>query len=201
MALKIGITGGIGSGKSFVSKLFIERGVPVFDTDTVAKELTNTDDVIRTGLVALLGSDVYIGEHLNKRLLADYLFASPDNARQVNAIIHPRVYEAFREWEAACVVQGQTVVAMESAILYESGFHRFVDKVVVVTAPLEVRIRRVMLRDGVLREEVERRIRAQQSDEDKIARADFVILNDGNTNPANAVDEVLTSFEMNLLGR
>lgn len=147
--IKIGITGGIGSGKSYVSHLLEEAGIPVYDTDTEAKKLTLSHPRIREGLLVLLGEDVYKADgSLNKPVLASYLFASTENAGRVNRIIHPCVYEDFQQWADRQAASGTEVVAMESAILFESGFHTAVDYVVMVYAPLELRITRAMQRDA-----------------------------------------------------
>lgn len=176
---KIGITGGIGCGKSYVSRLLAEQGIPVFDCDSQAKELTLHHPQIRKGLIELLGEEVYQGDALNKSLMISYLFASKANAARINAIVHPCVREAFREWTSRCQAQGHAWVAMESAILYESGFDDEVDFVVAVHAPLDVRCQRVVLRDGVSVDAVKKRISAQMSDDEKCQKADFVIENDG----------------------
>lgn len=177
--VRLGITGGIGSGKSYVSHLLIERGIPVFDCDSRAKELTVKHPAIRKGLTGLLGPDVYRDEEINKPLLASYLFASKENANRVNAIIHPCVRESFREWTKLQQEQGKELVGMESAILYESGFEGEVDFVIAVHAPLDVRCERVVLRDHTTVDALKKRIAAQMSDERKCELADFVIENDG----------------------
>lgn len=179
MTIKIGITGGIGSGKSVVSRLLEIMGVPVYISDSEAKRLTQTDRTIREGLTGLLGEDVYAGGMLNKPLLASYLFGSPEHARQVNGIIHPRVKEDFRIWARRHA--DSRIVGIESAILIEAGFASEVDKIVLVYAPEEVRIRRAVARDASSREAIRRRIASQMSDEKKREQADFVIVNDGET--------------------
>lgn len=179
MTIKIGITGGIGSGKSVVSRLLEIMGVPVYISDSEAKWLTQTDRTIREGLTGLLGEDVYAGGMLNKPLLASYLFGSPEHARQVNGIIHPRVKEDFRIWARRHA--NSWIVGIESAILIEAGFASEVDKIVLVYAPEEVRIRRAVARDASSREAIQRRIASQMSDEKKREQADFVIVNDGET--------------------
>lgn len=177
MTIKIGITGGIGSGKSVVSRLLEIMGVPVYISDSEAKRLTQTDRTIREGLIGLLGEEVYAGGVLNKPLLASYLFGSPEHARQVNGIIHPRVKEDFRIWARRHA--DSRIVGIESAILIEAGFASEVDKIVLVYAPEEVRIPRAMVRDASSREAIRRRIASQMSDEKKREQADFVIVNDG----------------------
>lgn len=177
--IKLGITGGIGSGKSVVSHLLQLLGVPVYICDAEAKRLTVSDPQIRAGLTALLGQDVYQGNVLNKKLVADYLFANSAHANQINGIIHPRVKADFEAWiqsHASCPVLG-----MESAILLEAGFATTVDRTIMVYAPREVRVARAMLRDKAGREAVERRVNQQMSDEQKRAQCHHVIVNDGHT--------------------
>lgn len=179
MVIKIGITGGIGSGKSVVSKLLRAMSIPVYLSDDEAKRLTATDETIRKELTALLGDELYQGDVLNKSLLAGYLFASPENAARVNAIIHPVVKQDFRRW---CKENASSsILAMESAILIEAGFAPEVDAVVMVYAPKEVRIRRAMKRDGASRKQIEQRIQNQMDDEVKRAKADYTIINDDKT--------------------
>ncbi|WP_321332640.1 dephospho-CoA kinase [uncultured Bacteroides sp.] len=175
--IKIGITGGIGSGKSVVSHLFGIMGVPIYISDVEAKRLTAHDPVIRELLISLLGDEVYQDEKLNKALLASYLFANSVNMNVVNSIIHPRVKQDFLKWIDAHAVY--EVVGMEAAILIEAGFAEEVDKIVMVYAPLEIRLQRAMLRDSSSREQIMKRIQMQMSDEIKMKRADFVIYNDG----------------------
>lgn len=179
MAIKIGITGGIGSGKSVVSRLLEIMGIPVYISDIEAKRITHTNDVIRRELCALVGQDVFLNGELNRPLLASYIFGSPEHAKKVNAVIHPQVKEDFRRW-----VKGKddiAMVGMESAILLEAGFKQEVDFVVMVYAPLEVRVERAIRRDHSSRELIMKRIEAQMSDEVKRSHADFVIVNDDET--------------------
>lgn len=178
MTLKIAITGGIGSGKSVVSRLLGILDIPVYIADDESKRLTHHDSAIREGLISLLGEEVYDHDgRLNRELLASYLFASPEHTQQINRLIHPRVRVHFQDW-----VIGQTCkpfVGLESAILYEAGFEREVDFVVMVYAPLEVRVERAILRDQVSREQVLKRIQSQMRDEEKLEKADYIIYNDG----------------------
>lgn len=132
---------------------------------------------IRADLIALLGEEVYTAAGLNKPLLAAYIFSSPENAQKVNAIVHPRVKEDFRNWAFRQEQAGGQLVGVESAILFESGFDREVDKTLTVSAPLELRITRVMERDRVGREQVLERITAQISDEERNRLSDFSVEN------------------------
>lgn len=192
MAIKIGITGGIGSGKSVVSRLLEVMGVPVYISDVETKKLMLTDGEIRRKLVDLLGDEVYAGGVLNKPMLASYLFASEQHAGEVNAIVHPQVKKDFRRW-----VQEHEkfpLVGIESAILIEAGFTAEVDKVLMVYAPREVRIARAIERDSSSRELIEQRIRSQMDDEVKCRQADFVIVNDGEKALIPQVRELLASL-------
>lgn len=158
--LKIAITGGIGSGKSFIARQLTSLfGVPVYDSDTEAKRLNEESPEIRKGLVALCGEGVYDADgHLCKPVLAAYVFASDENARRVSQVVHPVVKADFLEW-----AQRQTapVVAIETALLEQSGLDAVVDKVIRVDAPLETRIARAMSRDSATREQIMERIRRQ----------------------------------------
>jgi dephospho-CoA kinase len=177
--IKIGITGGIGSGKSYVAHLLEKKGIPLYDTDREAKRLTVTHPQIREKLSDLLGAEVYHTDGtLNKPLVAGYLFSSPEHAEHINQIIHPCVYDDFQLWADRQAEAGAEVVAMESAILFESGFQTAVDYVVMVYAPLDLRIKRAMLRDSASEEQIKARISAQMDDEEKRRRADYVLFND-----------------------
>ncbi len=175
--ISIAITGGIGSGKTFVSNLLKERGIPIYNSDDEAKRLMVSDEGIRRDLMALLGEDVYQGDVLNKPLLASYLFADAGNAARINAIVHPRVRADFSRWLAEH--QDVEVAGLECAILYEAGFENTVDKVVMVYAPESLRIERAMKRDNATERQIRARIAAQMDDEEKCRRSDYVIYTDG----------------------
>ena len=180
--IRLGITGGIGSGKSYVAHLLEEKGFPLYDTDREAKRLTLTHPRIREALSTLLGTEVYQADGtLNKPLLASYLFSSPEHAEQINGIIHPCVYEDFQAWAHRQEEAGAQVVMMESAILFESGFQKAVDYVVMVYAPLELRIKRAMQRDAASEAQIRARISAQMDDEEKKRKADYVLYNEEKT--------------------
>lgn len=175
--IKLGITGGIGSGKSTVSEIFSLCGVPVYIADIESKRITESSSVVREQLIDLFGDELFAKGMLNKPLLASYIFNESSNLQKVNAIIHPEVKKDFYEWvnrHKEC-----DIVAQEAAILYESGFDKLMDKIVVVYTPLDMRIQRTMQRDGVSREKVLDRIRNQMPDEEKVELSDFVIVNDG----------------------
>lgn len=177
MAIKIGLTGGIGSGKSVVSHLLKTMGIPVYIADDESKRITSTDAFIKQQLINLLGDEVYINGVLNKNLLAAYIFSDAEHAKIVNEIIHPRVKEDFVKWVAKNTKH--PVVAIESAILIEAGFTDEVDIVAMVYAPMDLRLQRLALRDASSsKEQILKRIQSQMDDEKKKALADFVIVND-----------------------
>ena len=191
--IKIAVTGGIGSGKSYISHLLENMHIPVYNADNEAKRLTASDAGIRGELIALLGEDVYKDGLLNKPLLASYLFSDPAHVLQINSIIHPRVRKDFTVW-----VERQEkceIVGMESAILYESRFDELVDEVWTVTAPEELRISRVRQRSGLTEEEIKKRMAAQLSEEEKQRRAAHIIWNDGNVSVIHRVLSLLKSLE------
>ena len=177
--ISIAITGGIGSGKSYVSDLLQKRGIPIYNTDDEAKRLMLSDEAIRQDLIALLGADVYMDGVLNKALLASYLFADADNAARVNAIVHPRVKADFYRWLSEH--QDCEMAGLESAILFEAGFEDTVDVIVMVYAPEALRIERAMKRDHATERQIRARMSAQMDDEEKCRMSHFVIRNDGVT--------------------
>lgn len=171
---KVGITGGIGSGKSLVADMLLKRGVALYSSDSRAKELMASDPELRQQLVERFGSEVFCAEGLNRAYLAERVFASDEELKALNAIVHPRVMADFEQWAEK---QSGDYVVLESAILYESGFDGAVDIVVAIMAPEELRIERVIKRDGVTKEQVEERMRHQLSDEERCNRAKYAIVN------------------------
>lgn len=189
--IRIGITGGIGSGKSVVATLLRVFGVPVYVADEESQKLTDTSPVIREKLIALFGGDIYVGKELNRTLLAGYVFTDARLRKEVNGIIHPEVHRHFLAWTRE---RRGAVCAIESAILFESGFDKVVDKTMMVYAPREIRIERAMGRDKATREDVVRRIKSQMSDEEKRDLSDYVILNDGRHALLPQVGKILSSL-------
>ncbi|MBQ7511919.1 MAG: dephospho-CoA kinase [Prevotella sp.] len=173
--MKTGITGGIGSGKSYICQLLRQRGIDVYDCDTAAKRLIRTSPVIRQQLTALVGS-------CEKADIARFLLQSEANAKAIDQIVHPAVFQDFEQ---------SGMQWMESAIMYESGIYRLVDRVIVVTAPEEVRIQRIMLRDGITREKALQWIDRQWPQEELLRRADYEIVNDGATDLELQIDTLL----------
>ena len=173
--IKIGITGGLGSGKSVVSLLFTAIGVPVYVADNEGKKLSDTSPVIRKKLKELFGDDIYTDIGLNRKRLASLVFTDEALLEKVNSIIHPVVRKDFNEWANR---QDSGYCAIESAILYESGFDNDVDVVIMVYAPVELRLARAMKRDNATEAEIMKRMNRQIPDALKRKQADFVIVND-----------------------
>lgn len=181
--MNIALTGGIGSGKSYVCKLLADRGIDVYDCDAAAKRLIRSQAEIRNKLKHLIGSHAYTSEgQLNKEAVAQFLLASETNAKAIDAIVHPAVAADFLQSGATW---------MECAILYESGFDRLVDKVIAVTAPLELRIDRITRRDGISRAKALEWIGKQWPQEEVKRKADFQIVNDGKHDIETQIDYII----------
>lgn len=175
--IKVGITGGIGSGKSTICQFFRTIGIPVFEADTEAKKLVNNSESIRYQLKALFGRDIYLpNKTIDRKKLASLIFNSPPLLQKVNNIIHPEVRKYFYSW---CEEQKTPYIIHEAAIMFESGFYEMMDYTVLVTAPEEMRIQRVMARENTDAESVRARMEKQWKDEQKAKLANFVIRNDG----------------------
>lgn len=171
----VGITGGIGSGKSVVSKILKIIGYPVYDSDTEARRLNEQDPDVKQQLMAAFGEDIYADGKLNKPKLASLIFQSDENRLLVNSIVHPAVKRDFLQWAER---QQTDIVFLEAAILYESGFNEFMNKVVAVTAPEDVRIQRAMKRDNATEQQVVNRIHSQMNQNELARMADYVVVND-----------------------
>jgi len=185
--MKIGITGGIGSGKSFVCKLLEQHyGIAVYDCDTAAKRLMRNSEQLRKELSCLIGPDCYLSDgQLNKQAVARFLLASDEHAHAIDAIVHPAVFRDFQE-------SGYSW--MESAILFESGINRLVNQVVVVTAPVEVRLSRVMQRDGIGRQKALEWMQRQWPQEQVRSKAHYEILNDGITPVLPQIEKLINTI-------
>jgi dephospho-CoA kinase len=187
--IRTGVTGGIGSGKSRVCALFEALGVPVYYSDDRARELMNGGGRLRDDVISIFGTQAYDGPVLNRTYIATKVFSDKMLLTALNGVVHPAVALDFEAW--AMSHAAAAYVVMESAILYESGFDRLVEKVVTVSAPEDVRIDRVASRDGVSRQSVIERIENQLTDEAREARADYIIRNSGNLDElAAAVTEL-----------
>lgn len=180
--MKIAITGGIGSGKSYVCQRLAAKGIDVYDCDAAAKRLIRTSSEIKEALTRLIGQDCYLADNrLNKAAVAQFLLASEANAKAIDSIVHPAVARDFEQ-------SGQQW--MECAILYESGFDRLVDRVIVVTAPERVRINRIMERDNITQERAEEWLTRQWPQDEVRRRADYEIINDGQHDVDLQINEI-----------
>lgn len=173
--LKIGLTGGIGTGKSIVAKVFKLLGIPVYVSDKEAKRLMIESDEIRTSLIDRFGFDVYTeNKTLNRKHLSDIIFNNPQALQDINSIVHPVVRNDFQSWSEK---QQSPYVIQESAILFDTGLYKNFDKIICVTADEELRIKRVMDRDGVDANAVKERMKNQLAESVKVEKSDFVIYN------------------------
>ena len=188
---KIGLTGGIGSGKSTVARLFEAEDIPVYFADIEAKKIMTNSSYIREKLTEKFGPDLYRSGTLNRQLLASLIFGdrNGENLKFVNSIVHPLVLDGFKHWASEQL--DCPLVVIESAILFESGFNESVDFIVNVSAPESVRIRRIMDRDKLSREAILSRIRNQITDEERERRSGYTIINDGGALLVSQVREVI----------
>lgn len=172
---RIGLTGGIGSGKSFVARILQHMNFPVYFSDQRSKELTSSDPTIREGMIALFGNEVYNAFGLNKNLISDKIFQDDVLRQKVNQLIHPVVRRDFEDWTHK---QNSTLVFNEAAILFETGAYKTLDATILVYAPKSLKIERVMRRENCSKEEVLARMNKQWSDEDKMKLTNYLIFND-----------------------
>ncbi len=175
MSIIIGLTGGIGSGKSIVAKIFAQLGVPVLDADATAKTLMNQDASIKEQIIQIFGEDAYKNGQLNKSFIAKLVFEDVYKLNQLNAIVHPISIQYAKDWAQQ---QKAAYVIKEAALFFESGASEGVHKIIGVTAPKQLRIQRVMQRDGISREDVIKRMDNQLEDSLKMKLCDWVIQND-----------------------
>ena len=173
---KIGITGGMGSGKTTACRVFELLGIPVYYSDEESKKILSSDKIVRVELLQLFGNDILdADDKIDRKKLATLVFNTKLALDQLNAVLHPAVGKHFEKW---LLIQQAPYIIKEAAILFESGAYKQVEKVITVTAPLELRIKRILKRDNTSREEILQRIERQMSDEEKIERSDIVLVND-----------------------
>ncbi len=186
----VALTGGIGSGKSFVCQLLKQHGIIVYDCDEAAKRLMREDGQLRQQLTQLVGPDVYVGADLQKSVLAQFLLTSEANKQAVNDIVHPAVAIDFLQSPLQWV---------ESAILFDAHFDRRIrpDKVICVTAPLEIRVERIMLRDAISREKATAWISSQLSQDEMVRLSDMELINDGKANLPQQIEKILELLHRN----
>jgi dephospho-CoA kinase len=174
---KLGITGGIGSGKTSVCRVFEVLGIPVFSADREAREIMENDNDIIAGINSITGKDLYKNGSLDRTELASIIFNDTTILMKVNLLVHPAVFDHFTKWT---LIKSAPYVIMEAAILFESGASAFVDKIATVVAPVEQRVKRVILRNKLSQEQVMERMRNQMDDDDRIRQSDFIISNSEN---------------------
>ena len=183
----VGLTGGIGSGKTTILSMFLDLGVPVYIADVEAKKLTNTSKVIRKKIIALLGENSYLKTEINKKYVADMIFNDNELLKKVNKIIHSKVANHFKKWVDK---QNGLYCIKETAILFETANYKLCDYTILITSPKEERIKRLKKRDQLTRKEIENRMNNQWSDIEKSQLADAVIENALLKNTQKKVEEV-----------
>lgn len=184
--IKVAVTGGIGCGKSFICQMLEHRGIHVYDCDKAAKRIMSLSREVQSRLVDVVGKNVIVDGRVNKPVLAEYLLKNESNAQRINQIVHPAVAEDF-------VSSGYSW--MECALLFSSGFNKLVDKVICVTAPLDVRIDRIMQRDGISREKAWEWIECQMPQDEVKALSDYEIVNDESEDLDMQISSILASLE------
>lgn len=191
--LKIGLTGGIGSGKSIVSKVLEAMGHFVFNSDEESKMLMNQNPILVQKISELFGGEAYLNDELNRPFIANAIFANPELRAKMNSLVHPATREAFSEF---CQRNNrEKFVFNEAAILFETGAYETFDKMILVTAPEDIRIQRVMDRDKVSEESVRARMKAQWTDDEKQILADFVLINDDKSPLLVQIENVLSQLQ------
>lgn len=175
MAIRVGLTGGIGSGKSVVARIFEAIGVPVYYADDAAKRIQNTDPVVREKILSLFGAQAYTAEGMNRKFISSVVFSDAAMLEQLNQIVHPATLKDAEQWLAS---QTAPYAVKEAALIFESGAHHDLDLVIGVSAPMAMRITRTIARDGITEEEVKKRMSKQISDTIKMKLCDWVVYND-----------------------
>ncbi len=172
--LKVGITGGIGTGKTVIAKIFETLGVPVYYADTAAKKIINTNPIVRENIIQHFGPESYLNGKLNTPYISGIVFKNKEELKTLNNITHPIVIQDSQNW----LLQQQAPYALkEAALLFESGSYKELDVIIGITSPLDTRIERVMKRDNISREAVLEKMEKQMDEEEKMAKCDFVIYN------------------------
>ena len=173
--LRIGLTGGIGSGKSTVARIFSVLGIPVYDSDTASKRLMAEDEMLKDKIIQSFGKESYTNGRLNRKYLSEQVFSDPKKTDLLNSIVHPATIKDAEEWMKK---QNSPYLIKEAALIFESGSNRFLDKVIGVSSPLSLRMERTMKRSNISAEQVKTRINLQMDEEEKMALCDYIIVND-----------------------
>lgn len=194
--IKIGVTGGIGSGKSVFCELFRLQGIPVYDADARAKDLNNSSQIIRENLIHFFGEDLYKEGQLNKKLFASIIFNDPEKLKLANSIIHPELAKDFIKWSE--VKRHFPYVVIDAAVLIEARFQNLVNLTVTVTAPQELRIKRAADRDKVPVSLIEERLRNQINEDDRLRLSDYIIYNDNEHSLIKQYSDLIAYISKNL---
>ncbi len=193
--LKIGVTGGIGSGKSTVCRIFEHLGAPIYNADNRAKQLMSENEDLKKKLRLAFGWDVYDkNDELDREYLSKIVFNNPPQLRILNQIVHPAVFEDYASWVQKQCKDNHPYSVKEAALLVEAESYKELDKLIVVTSPIDIRLERITKRDGIRREEVLKRIENQLSDKDRLVHADYVIKNATNFSLIEQVLELHKTF-------
>ncbi|MBR1839854.1 MAG: dephospho-CoA kinase [Prevotella sp.] len=178
------ITGGIGAGKSYVCSLLRQKGIEIYDCDKAARHLINTSPAIRRQLTDLIGPETYVNGRYNTAVVTEFLLASEANKHAINSIVHPAVIDDF---------YASGLQWMECAIIYEANLDKYVDEVIAVTAPREVRIKRIMKRDNITYDKASQWVDGQADQQEVAKRADYVIINDGESDLSEQIDKLISN--------
>ncbi len=189
--IKVGVTGGIGSGKSYVCLIIEQLGFPVFYSDKVAKDVLISDEVTKSKLIDIFGTSMYQNNQLDKVQFSQLVFSDPVLLKKVNAIIHPRVRELFHAWS---LQQNSSILFNEAAILFETDSYKNFDATILVTSPLDLRIQRIIDRDGLSESDIMKRMDNQWKDDDKKTLATYCIVNDDKTGLLAQIEEIITNL-------
>lgn len=187
----VGLTGGIGSGKTTVANFFRELGVPVYNSDVQARRLMRTSKELKKAIIELLGKNAYQGQKLNKKFISEKIFGDGSLLEKMNSIVHPAVREHFLVWKKK---QEAPYVVQETALIFENGLQDSYDHIILVKAPENIRIRRVHDRDGISINEIQSRMKNQLTDEEKVPFADYVIDNTEISKTQKKVEKIHSSL-------
>lgn len=190
--MRLGITGGIGSGKSFIATLFQALEIPVYNADVQAKLIMERNPILRSRIIQTFGDEAYVQNGLNRIYLAKKVFSNPPELFRLNSIVHPFVKDDFLEWGKSIHNQHYGI---ESAILIESGFHTLVDKVLLVTASINTKLSRIQHRDNLSEAQALSRMSAQWSDEDKQPYAHYIIHNDDHQALLPQIEQIISTLK------
>lgn len=190
--IKVGLTGGIGSGKTYVSNLFQQKDIPIYNSDERGKFLMNNDSQVKLNIIDLFGSQAYNNSGLNREYIAEIVFSDKNKLAKTNSIIHPAVQKDFENWTKKH--NSYPYIIKEAAILIESGAYKQLDYIIVVSAPLNIRIERIAKRDNMTLEAINFRMLNQMPDNERLKYANFTIENDGIMLVDKQVDEIHNSL-------